>query len=92
MFKTEHLFVEQLIPFTIRSNKPLESVYLVATNMNMGRLPVRLNKLTKTETQAEVFFGMCAEPMMSWNVILTYQDGTQEITDLKSYWNQRAIQ
>lgn len=95
-FKTKHLYVEQLIPLSILTKKPLASLYLDAKNMNMGRIPIIFDKTksntNRLETHTEVFLGMCSEPIMLWDVVITFEDGTTETTNVKSYWNQTAVE
>lgn len=86
-FSATHLLVETPIKVNFKAQKAISKVLLMPINMNMGTLPLLLQKQTGNQYESDVLFGMCAEPTMRWQIKIYYKDGTTESTFVNSYWS-----
>jgi len=90
-FNKSRLFVEQPIKVNFVTESSLQRAYLSSVNMDMGRIPLYLNK-TAAGYETTLVIGICAEPTMVWELTLDFEDDSSERFQLYSYWNEDVYQ
>ena len=90
-FDTSILLVENLYKISIKTNEQIESLALLPLNMPMGKIPLFLRK-SEHGYSSKLNLGMCAEPVMLWQLIIRYQTGALETHSVTSYWSQSVFQ
>lgn len=86
-FETNKLTVESLTSMNINSQKPIEKAWFSAVNMEMGTIPIILTQQGASAVyQTQIFFGLCSEPKMQWQLTIKYADSSVEMVTLDVYW------
>lgn len=93
---TRAVIVEQNYEMTLSTNLPIKDVKLEGINMNMGIIPVVVEKQKKVGGsgrfiyKGNVFLGMCSEPEMQWMIKVKFENGKTESAIFNSYWQAPA--
>lgn len=78
-----HVPVESLLRLRLSSEQSFAAMTgeISGVSMYMGRIPVRFEKLSEGEWQAEFLLGACTDPQMQWQLLLrlTAADGTEQL-------------
>lgn len=94
-FNSEYLFVENSYKFVLETDKEVSKVEIESLNMNMGTIPVILKLETKNENNyiysGTVFFGMCSEPHMRWQINIDQHTVNAAAIPISVYWNEKYI-
>lgn len=88
---TNLVLVEQVYKMLIHSKNPISQANLSGINMNMGRLPLTLKLLEKTDDgyfyETSVILGICSEPEMQWQLTILTNQSTSNF-NFTSYWHK----
>ena len=85
---SEIIFVEHLYTFKISSELPIKEVVIEGITMSMGKIPLMINNLNNAKHQyiGEFLLGMCSEPNMKWQFVITFENDQKVLLPFHSYW------
>jgi len=86
-FNSSQLYVEKAYSISVKTEIKIVEMYLSGENMNMGQIPIVLVK-NKEGYKANLYLGLCNEPIMHWKLNIVYFDNTKEELVVTSYWNE----
>ena len=87
---TSHLLVEHIYHLQFKTNKDIQKAFLVPVNMNMGNIPLVLAEDVEGY-RAKLIFGLCAEPVMQWQLRVEFADQSHTAFSLTSYWSEEVF-
>ena len=92
LFNTEHIIVEQQYKINITSKKPITSMYIKGSNMNMGTLSLIYTLINNENDhfvyQSSFMLGLCSQPEMQWQLTIETEDNIFNKFDFVSYWKE----
>lgn len=91
VFDHSFLKAEQITKVDIVATKPIKKIWLEATNMQMGSIPIHFNEHKALNYQATVLVGLCSEPVMDWVMYISYHDGSLDQKTVRSYWSNEYL-
>lgn len=90
-FNSAKLLVEQAYKISFTSPQPLSSAELHPLNMSMSYIPLVLKQVKHQEGfysyTADVFFGLCSEPKMTWALRLKSESRETIEFKITTHWN-----
>ena len=91
VFDHSFLKAEQITKMEIVATKPIEKIWLEATNMQMGSIPIHFEEHKALNYQATLLVGLCSEPVMEWVMYIRYQDRSLDQQTVRSYWSSEYL-